>query len=152
MKLADPKGYAELLCASQKGIGQALDYLDPKTFAPVKQIRTLASDFVHAVIRRPTPGTLLPLLNRFSSKRNLLRDQLSALSDALRDLILLKKSDRAPLSFYSDREEALELCDGISLPSLYRLNESVTAAMEENSRNANVKLCLFHMLVRAELI
>lgn len=152
MKLSDPKGYSELLCASQKGIGQALEYLDPKTFAPIKQLRALASDFVNTAVKRPTSGAVLPLLTRFSNKRDLLRDQLSTLSDALRDLILLKKSDEAPLSFYADREEAMELCDGISLPALYRLNEAVTGAMEENSRNANVRLCLIHMLVQAELL
>ena len=152
MKLSDPKGYAELLCASQKGIGQALEYLDPKTFAPIKQLRTLATDFVRAVIHTPSPSAILPMLPRFSTKRDLLRVQLSALSDALRDLILLKKSENAPLSFYADREEAMELCDGISLPALYRLNGAVIDAMEENNRNANVRLCLTKMLVEAQLI
>lgn len=152
MKLSDPKGYAELLCASQKGIGQALEYLDSKTFAPIKQLRTLATDFVRAVIHTPSPSAILPMLPRFSTKRDLLRLQLSALSDALRDLILLKKSENAPLSFYADREEAMELCDGISLPALYRLNGAVIDAMEENNRNANVRLCLTKMLVEAQLI
>ncbi|MBQ9085736.1 MAG: hypothetical protein IJY47_00955 [Clostridia bacterium] len=152
MKLADPKGYEELLTAAGNGIGQALEYLDPKVFQPVRQLRALASDFVFTAIKHPSSKTILPLLSRFSTKRDLLRDQLSAVSDALRDLILLKKSDEAPLSFYADRTEAIELCDGASLPTLYQLNEAVRSAIDENARNANVRLCLIKLLVSAELI
>lgn len=152
MKQSDPAGYAELLCAAKDGIGQALEYLDPKTFAPVRQLRALVTDFVSASVRRPSPDVILPLLARFSNKRDPLSEQLSTLSEALRDLILLKKSENAPLCFFSDREAAWELCDQSTLPMLYRLNESVTRAIEENARNANVRLCLINMAVRTELL
>jgi len=152
MKLADPKGFAELLLASKNGIGQALCYLEPKAFAPVRQLRALASDFVYAAIHDRTARTLLPLLSRFSQKRDILREQLFAVLEALTDLILLKKSDSAPLTFYADREQAIELCDGTSLSFLYTLQQALRQAMDENAANANVRLCLIKMAVTAELL
>ena len=152
MKLSDPKGYAELLTSARFGIGQALDYLEPKIFAPVRQKRGLAADFVCAAIKEEGASVILPLLSRFSSKRDLLREQLLTVSDAMRDLILLKKSDDAPLTFYSDREEAIDLCDRVSIQFLYHLNDALRCAIEENTKNANVRLTLIKMAIAAELI
>ena len=152
MKRSDPRGYAELLVAAGTGIGQALEYLEPKAWTPVKQLRALISQLVEAAVRKEGASVVLPLLSRFSPKRDQLRLQLQTLSDAVRDLILLKKSDTAPLSFYADREHALELCDRASLPFLYEWLEAIQDAMEETSKNANVRLCLTKMALTADLL
>ena len=149
MKLASPKEYAELLKASGSGIGQALDYLVPTTFAPVLDKRLLAADVVRAAVAH---RDMLSLLSRFSSKREVCREQLLCLLDALRDLILLKKSDTVALCFFVDRDEAIDLCDRVSLPFLYRFFEAVQAALEANARNANVRLSLMRMLSDANLL
>ena len=73
-------------------------------------------------------------------------------ADAVRDLMLLKKSDEMRLSFYADRTEALELSDRASLLFLDRLLGAILGALEENDRNANLRLCLMHMAISAELI
>ena len=152
MKLADPQGYAELLTASGLGIGQALDYLDPKIWNPIKQVRSLAAQLVEAAVRKEGASIILPLLSRFSNKRDLLCTQLQTVSDAVRDLILLKKSDDAPLSFYADREQAIDLCDRAALPFLYEWSEAIRMALDENARNANVRLCLTKMALSARIL
>ena len=68
---------------------------------------------------------------------------------ALRDIIVLKKSEDAPLCFYSDREEALELSSKrpmIALAELYSLIEEASVAID---RSANVKLTITDLASRA---
>ena len=161
MKLSDPRAYAELLVSAKFGIGLALEYLEPKVFAPIRQTRALAAEFTKAAVCGGGAKAILPLIPQgqskssspqFSSKRDVLRDQLCALEDAVRDLILLKKSDDAPLLFYFDRNEAIELCDRVSMQFLYTLRETISTALNENSRNANVRLMLIKMALTADLI
>lgn len=152
MKLTDPSGYAELLMSAEQGIGQALLFLDAKAFAPIRQRRALCTELIDAAVHQKRARTILPLLSRFSNKRELLQEQLLSLSLALRDLILLKKSDSAPLTFYADRDRATELCDRVSISFLYRFYEAVGMASEENAKNANVRLLLMKMAQNADLL
>jgi DNA polymerase-3 subunit delta' len=152
MKLASPKEYKELLMASAMGIGRALACLDPKTFSPVKQNRATASDFIRIAIQKEGMRELLYLLVRFPTKRDSLQEILQSILNALRDLILLKKSDNAPLIFYVDREQAIELCDCAPIGFLFRFQEAVRCAMDENVKNANVRLLLIKMAISANLL
>lgn len=152
MKQTDPGGYAELLMASEAGIGQALAFLDTKTFAPIRQRRELCTELIDVAVRQKRARAVLPLISRFSVKRDLLQEQLFSLSCALRDLILLKKSDSVSLMFYADREYATELCDRAPLSFLYQFYEAVRLATEENSKNANVRMLLMKMAQNADLL
>lgn len=152
MKLSAPKDYAELLKAANNGIGTALEYLDPKTFAPILERRKLALEFVKLATEGGESRDVLNVISKFSSKRDVLRDQLSMVSVAVRDLILLKKTDNAPLCFFVDRNEAIELCDRVSLPFLFRLGEAVSRAIDENAQNANVRLAIIHLASFADLL
>ncbi len=153
MKLSDPRGFSELVAASQAGIGQALSYLEPKHYATTKQMREAVSELIRTGIERTNAQTVLPLLLRFStSKRDVIQELLLLMMDAVRDLILLKKSEDLPLSFYADRGETMELCEKASLYSLYRLYEAVNTASEQNQRNVNVRLILTKLALDAEWI
>lgn len=152
MKLSARKDYDELLCAAGVGIGCALEYLDPKRFAPILERRRLALDFARAAVRAEGSLEVLSTVFKFPQKRDALREQLATVSDAVRDLILLKKSDSSPLVFFSDRNEAIELCDRVSLPFLFRLGESVRQAIEDNAKNANVRLLLTRLASSADII
>ena len=152
MKLASKREFDELLCAAGVGIGCALEYLDPKRFAPILERRKLALDFARAATHAEGSLSVLSIVFKFPQKRDALRDQLLTVSDAIRDLILLKKSDSAPLCFFADRNEAIELCDRVSLPFLFRLGECVTQAMDDNARNANVRLALTRLASSADII
>lgn len=152
MKRLEPKEYAELLTASGAGIGQALSFLEPKIWSPVRARRALVSEFVSAAIDQNGAKKILSLLFKFPQKREPLEDYLVDTADAVRDLMLLKKSDVAPLAFYADREEASELSDRASLLFLDRFLQSILRAVEENHKNANVRLCLLHLATSADLI
>ncbi len=153
MKLSSEKEYKELLMAAKNGIGTALELLEPKTFAPIKQMRSLAEDFVNKATDGSGAKIILPLLiTRFPQKRDALREQLSCLSEAVNDLIMIKKSDNAPLCFFADRDRAIELCDRCSMSFLYELGKAVLTAIDSNMRNANVRLTLIKLASDAELI
>lgn len=152
LKLTSPSDYAELIMAAKHGIGTALEYLEPKSFAPVMDIRALAIDFCDTATSTPSAKAVIPLLSRFSQKRDILSKQLSALSEAVTDLTLLKKSDDAPLDFFANRNFAIEICDRVSLSFLYTLSCAVMDAIDKNQRNANVRLLLLKLISNAGLI
>jgi DNA polymerase-3 subunit delta' len=152
MKLSSKKEYDELLKTASGGIGKALELLDAKAWKPVRDLRATVSDFIVACISSRNARTVIPLLSKFSSKRDALEKELDMLSLAIRDLILLKKSENSPLAFYIDRNEAIELCDRTTLSFLYTLQSSVACAIEENRRNANVRLLIMKMAASADLI
>lgn len=149
MKLASPKEYSELLKASGDGIGQALSLLDPKLFTPILEKRSLAVDFLTEAM---TGHDMLPVLLRFSNKRDVVQEQLLCITEALRDLILLKKSETITLSFFVDFNLAIDLCDRVSLVFLYRLMESIQSAIDSCTRNANVRLALMRLVTDAGLM
>ncbi len=144
--------FEELIMASHHGIGTALEYLDDKTFAPIKRMRDLAFEFCELAASLEDARDGIMLLRRFSSKREGLSEELSTISEALTDLLMLKKSDDAPLEFYVNRFYAMDLSDRISLSSLYKLSDAVLKAQEANRRNANVRLVTVKLLSDANII
>ena len=149
MKLASPKEYAELLKASGTGLGKALQLLDPKQFAPILQMRDLTLRFITQAVER---REVLPLLSEFPEKRDALLNQLQSIAEALRDLVLLKKSEAITTAFFTDLDLAIELCDRVSLQFLCRLMEAIQTAIDACTRNANVRLLLWRLLTDANLI
>ncbi|MBO5939413.1 MAG: hypothetical protein J6Q82_07990 [Clostridia bacterium] len=152
MKRLSPSEYADLLSASGAGIGQALSYLEPKVWAPIRARRALVRELITAAIDREGAKNILTLLFKLPQKRDPLEDYLLSAADAVRDLMLLKKSDLSPLSFYSNRAEASELSDRASLLFLDQLLRAILQAIEDNHKNANIRLCLLHLATSAELI
>ncbi|MBP3369439.1 MAG: hypothetical protein J6L85_01695 [Clostridia bacterium] len=151
MKITSPKEYQELLLTANGGIGKALNLLEPKAWKPIHDLRLLVSGFVDVAINVRGAREIIARLTKFSSKRDVLERELALLSDAVRDLIVLKKCDNAPLTFYSDRNEAIELCDRTTLSFLCKLHSAVSIAIDENQRNANVRLMMTKMAVSADL-
>ncbi len=152
MKISDPESYDELLTASASGIGRAIEYLDSNTFSPVKKNRAISSDFVIAAISGKGAKAIIPMVTRFPSSRESLLDVLGLISQALRDLIVLKKSDDVPLLFFSNRNDAIELSDKTSLAFLYNINDCLSTTIYEISRNSNTKLSLIKFIIKAKLI
>ncbi len=152
LKLTAPKEFAEVLKSSNGGIGQALYYLDEEKRDPILKRRKFIYDTIVAIMQKRTARDILPLFLKFSSKRDALTAELSLLSSALRDLIVLKKTDSATLEFFCDLNEAIELSDKRSLSFLYEFYNQVTVALEENKRNANVKLLTTKLSISAGIL
>ena len=152
MKSTSPAEYTELIKASQGSIGKALELLDTKSWSDTAQKRLLIKRFLDTATKRNGAKAMLPLIGELSGKRDVLIDNLNLLHVAIRDLILLKKSDNPPLCFFGDINEAIEICDRVSLSFLFSLQNAVADAIDECKRNANVRLLLMKMALSANLI
>ena len=73
-------------------------------------------------------------------------------SQNLRDLLLCKQTENAPLCFFSDREEAASLAYSFTTPTLLSLCDSVSDATERLRANANVRLTVTAMAQQCDLL
>ena len=152
LKQNSPAEYAELLVSAGGGIGKALELLDTKTLSPILATRALVKDFISLATSKSNRESALALIPRFSQKREPLANELTLIYTALRDLIVTKKSDNAPLCFYESKDMALDICDAVSIGRLIKLTEAVTQASDRISRNANVRLTLVSLLSETDMI
>lgn len=152
MKQSSPRDYNELIMASKNGIGNALKLLDKKLFDGIISQRKLAKDFIDLSLSRKDPQRALALMARFSTKRDGLSEELTAIYSALRDLIASKKSETLPLCFYESRDDAIELSDRVSIKRLFTIMDITKKAIEKNSLNANVRLTVTSLFSECDMI
>ncbi|MBQ9079938.1 MAG: hypothetical protein IJY27_02590 [Clostridia bacterium] len=139
---ASSEQYAALLRDADGCIGKALALLDPKRQKPSEERHALAEKFVKTLARPASEQARLELIANFSTKRDEVIPELIAISTALRDLILLKKTESAPLCFYTDREDAIDISYRFTTSALFALYNKVSDAIDALSRNANLRLTL----------
>lgn len=152
LKQTAPQEYSEILAAANGCIGHAIALLDPKARKPITARRQLAREFVRLCAARKHAHSTMRFLNTLSQKRDELSEQLLTLQICLRDLLLCKQTEQAPLCFFTDREEALSLAYGFTTPTLLSLCDSVQEAIDRLQSNANVNLTLTALALRAELL
>lgn len=156
MKLTSSAEFKELLKAADGGIGKAIKLLDPKDWKPVKDFRQNTEEFIRLAAISKSTSELLLLMQKISSKkdggRDALTEQLYSFTSAVRDLIAMKKCEAPTLLFYTESEKAFELSERVSLSFLLKLENALYTAIDENKKNANVKLLLTKMLITSELL
>ncbi len=132
----------EILLLADGSVGRALILSDVKTRKPLLDRRAVASAYVSTVLDRQSPSALLDLLPSFGNKRESVCALLSDIEMALRDLILLKRTDEGSLRFYTDLAAAQQMCTKASMQTLFSLVDAVDATRRQLLRNANVNLAL----------
>ncbi len=150
---AEPADFAELLAAADGSIGRAIALLDPKLYKPIVTRRQAAREFV----RLCTTGTrnsvaTMRYLNGLPQKRDELIEQCNEILSCLRDLLLCKQTEDAPLCFFSDREEACSAAYGFTTPTLLKLCDRILETVSRLRMNANVRLTLIDMAVSCALL
>ena len=146
-----PGDFAEIITAAGGCVGQAIDLLDPKKRAPVLADRETVRRFV-SLAAGGKGGDVLTLLGSLGQKRDELTVRLNLCLLALRDLLLLKKTEAAPLCFFSDREDALTLSSRFPTQTLLRLCGAVDTAVDRLRANGNVRLILTTLGVQSGLL
>jgi len=141
-----PSEFADVVSLSRGRIGYALELLNEKRRAPIIKKRRLAEDFVKLFIRSAPAAKKLEVLSEFSTKRDEVITELSLVREALRDLTLLKTTEDAPLLFWSDREEAIDLSCRFTMSSLFELSDRLKRAEGLLYRNANLKLTMYDLV------
>lgn len=143
-----PTEFAALLRLSDGAIGRAVELLDNEKRAPLLSDRETVCTLLSALFDRKN-DVLLLTLSGLSQNREAVGELLSLFGEALRDLILLSRSETVPLLFFTDRETAEDLAACCTLSRLLDLAAATDTARGALAANANIKLtlaCLFDRL------
>ena len=142
LKRNDPSEFSEILAAADGSIGLALALLDPKKRKSIVTRRQTAREFVRLCTAQKSGTVTLRFLNSLPQKRDELSEQLEIILYCLRDLLLCKQAENAPLCFFAEREEACALAYDFTTPELLTLCECTAEAIDRLRINANVRLTL----------
>lgn len=152
MKLSAPNEFSELIKASRSGIGQAIEYLEPSSWKPVAERRELVRKLISDSLSKKSAQDILQIFRKISSKRDVFTEFLTLFNLAVRDLILMKKTDAERLEFFCDPNEAIELADKVTLHFLYTLYENVKVAIIKAQENANLNLIATKLIIDSKLL
>lgn len=144
----NPNEFEAILTLSGGSIGRALTLLDATARAPHLHYRENAAQLLSLLAARDKGDGILMLLRAFGTARAEALAQLQAVSLALRDLILLSRSERASLLFFTDREAATDLAESFTPARLFSLEAEINAAKEALEHNANTRLALTHLFTQ----
>ena len=152
LKSSNPVEFSEILAMADGKIGIAIELLDPVTRKPLIERRATAKEFVRLCSERKNAASALRFINSLGQKRDVLTVQFSSVLLCLRDLLLCKQTDEPPLCFFADHEEAHALAYRFTTPELLDLCNAINEAIDRLRVNANVRLTLTAMAVRAGLL
>lgn len=128
-----------IVAAAGGSIGRALELLHPEERKPLLARRELVRRFLAA----NSAADYAALIPDLGVKRDEVLLFLCALSDALCDLLALRKSEQTPpLYFYDSAERAEASAGNYSAFELSALCRAVSDATDRINRNANVRLTL----------
>ena len=145
LSVSNPKDFNDILVAASGSIGKAISLLDPKLYKPIVERRDAAREFARLCTVRRNGAATLRFLNTLPQKRDELIEQCNEFLLCLRDLLLCKQTETAPLCFYSDIEEACDVAYHFTTPTLLALCKHVSDCIERLRQNANVRLALTTM-------
>ncbi len=147
LKSQSPDEFEEILIASGGSVGVAKKLLDPAHRGPILERRTAAREFLSLCGGSRNSLASLHYLSGLGSKRDAIIKQLEENLICLRDLLVCKQAENAPLCFFTKREEACELSYRFSTPELFRICEGLERAMTSLQANANVRLTLTQLAI-----
>lgn len=151
LKDEDATAFQTLIFASDGCIGKAISLLDAKKRKALFEEREIAKKIL-SLLSCPSRSDIPEFISSLGNKRaDILRCLISS-QYAVRDLMLLKKTDTAPLCFFPNREEAQELSTHYTSDSLISLYDALRGASDELEANSNVRLTLLNMVQKAGLI
>ncbi|MBE6656398.1 MAG: hypothetical protein E7609_06000 [Ruminococcaceae bacterium] len=133
-----PEELEAILLLAGGSIGEAIRLLSPESAATVKKER----DKTLAVLNALSGKSYAPLslaLAALPAKREELKQSLLLLHTALCDLILLKRAERPPLSFFPSAEELPESIAALRIHMLFAFTDAIEEAVEQLDRNAGLQ-------------
>lgn len=143
-----PEEAEGILRLSGGSIGEALRHIGGADRATLSQYRENAAGVCRLLSDRGSPAALLTLMLTFPQGREELTAQLGVFRLALRDLILLSRTENAPLCFYTDRESAAEAAVHLPPARWMRCIAATEEAISALAANANTRLTLTRLFDR----
>ena len=152
LKQESPDEFRAAIFAGGGSIGQASLMLDTRKRRTMLDSKKTARDIIFALSHASRSKAISAITPLIKKKKSDIADSLTRLLEAIRDIILLKKSEDVRLCFFEDREEALEISTHFTSVSLFTLYDAVSEAKLALEANSNVRLALTNMLLRAKMI
>ena len=151
LKEEDPATFCTLIHAADGRIGKALTLLGARERKAMLEERRFAEEII-SLLSYPSKERAASLALEIGTKRQTVIKYLIAAEYAIRDLMLLKKSDNVTLCFYTEKDSAQEMATRFTSSSLISLYDAVSGAIEELEQNSNVRLTVLDMMQRSGLI
>ena len=147
----EPETFKTLIHASDGRIGRAQALLGARERKAMIEERRIAEEVI-SLLSSPDRTEALELSSTLGTKRVSVIKYLTAVECAIRDLILLKKSENISLCFYTDKETAQEISTRFTSKSLITLYDAISDAVSELETNSNVRLTVLNMMQKSGLI
>ena len=147
---ADKTRIAEDIMSADGRIGRALEIIESP--AEVEAERSGVMNIISALRSGAPYSELYTAVAALPQKRAELSEALDMLSAAISDLVKIKLSKDAPLTFFANRGEALRIADGLGPKKLLSVYDAVREAADDNSKNANVAALITCLGAKIKLI
>ena len=116
----------------------------PRTLAPILRNRERCEALLACLADRRA-DEIMTAIYGWDTKRDAVCDILADLHLAVRDLVLLKRTEDIRTVFFTDRDAAADLADRFTSRALIRLYDAVWKARGALESNGNVRLTLTRM-------
>lgn len=146
-----PVEFATVILNADGCIGRALDLMDPKERKKIAARRAVADNFISLCIQKK-PSDMPRIIPEFGNKRDEATEILRFISLALRDLMLVKRSDAVSLKYYVDENTAVEFSNSLTSQEILAVYNAVANAITSFERNGNLRLTLTRMCIDAMLL
>lgn len=147
----EPDTFKTVIHASDGRIGRARTLFGGRERKAMLEERKTAETVI-SLLSSPNRAEAIELVSVLGTKRTNVIRYLVAVETAIRDLILLKKSEKVSLCFYTDKESAQEMATRFTSRSLISLYDAISDAVAELEANSNVRLTILNMMQKAGLI
>ncbi len=132
--------YFGILAASGGSLGRAMALLDRREMSALSSRREVVATVLATVHNRMRYVDLYAAMMQLGNKRQELLEDLRLFCVAVRDLIVLKRDEAAPLSFFGSRQEAQQRSEKSSLRTLYAMYDALQEAIKQLLQNANINV------------
>ncbi len=137
LSVSDPAFFSCVLKAADGAVGAALASMTPEFRESSQSVRACVDGLLSAL----SAPRLLPLYTAVSAcptKRQELSFVLSQTLLAIRDLMLVKKSEETALLYYQDAETARTAGAALSVVRLFEVYDAISAAIADIEKNVNI--------------
>lgn len=150
VNISDSRRVEEDIMSADGRIGRALEILESPE--EVEADRRLALSVISALKPSAPYLELYTAVMALPQKRVELSAALEEISLALSDLIKVKFSESAVLTFFGNRDDALSVAEGLSAKKLLAVYDAVRDAADDNAKNANISALITCLGAKIKLI
>lgn len=144
LKATSPAGFDGIVTAARGTIGNALNLLSSVQSKPALSAREQAAGILDKFLSRGARSEFTAAFLAAGQKRNELSETFALVFLGLRDILAIKKFEKAELCFFTDREALIESSVPITAAAALRLADATTAAAIDLSKNANINTLMLN--------